>query len=131
MDIFEQQADKMVEEMLNQKPLTEHSFKHELISVLDDGRVQVKITCDNEWLKKPVYVITNNEQIGITPFHKGHVVRLTTHDEQGNLSVLFGYFDETSFETDENLYIDGICKTLISGPTEDFFGTYGESITAN
>jgi hypothetical protein len=126
MDTIEQQADEMVSEFLNKQPATKCEYKHERVAVIEDGRVQVKITCDNEWLEKPVSVITNNDQIGITPFGKGHVAKLITNDEQGQSVVLFGYFDEYDLRAvDENLYIDGICKTLISGSTEQTFGSYG------
>jgi hypothetical protein len=125
MDTIEQQTNEMVSELLNSQPATKCEYKHQQVAVLEDGRVQVKITCDNEWLEKPITVITNNDQIGITPFDNGHISKLNAHDEKGDLVVLYGFFPEYLLrETDENLYIDGICKTLISGATSNFFGTY-------
>lgn len=125
MDIMEQQADELVEKVLASLPATFCEYKHERVAVLEDGRVQVKITCDSEWLTKPLSVITNNDQIGITPFQNGHVSKLNAHDDQGELVVLYGFFPEDGLrDSDENVYIDGICKTLISGATNDLFGTY-------
>jgi hypothetical protein len=110
--------------------MTELQFKHESVGFLEDGRVQVKITCENEWLDKPISVITNNDQIGITPFDKGHIARLKAYDEQDELIVIYGYFAEKYLrDRDENVYIDGICDSLISGATEDLFGGYDGYIT--
>lgn len=94
MDTIEQHTDEMVHEFLNKQPVTKCEYKHERVAVLEDVRVQVKITCDDEWLEKPVSVVTNNDQIGITPFGTVHVAKLITNDEQGQSVVLLGYFDE-------------------------------------
>tara|TARA_R110002060_G_scaffold78300_3_gene91232 strand:+ start:5407 stop:5787 length:381 start_codon:yes stop_codon:yes gene_type:complete len=125
MDTMEQQADELVEKVLASQPATFCEYKHERVAVLEDGRVQVKITCQSEWLEKPLSVITNNDQIGITPFQNGHVSKLNAHDDEGKLVELFGFFAEEGLrDSDENVYIDGICKTLISGATNDLFGAY-------
>lgn len=109
--------------------MTELQFKHESVGFLEDGRVQVKITCENEWLDKSISVITNNDQIGITPFDKGHIARLKAYDEQDELIVIYGYFTEEYLrDRDENLYIDGICNSLISGASEGLFGGYDRYI---
>jgi len=126
MESFEGLLKQQSDSVLNYQPSTECVFKYQKIEVLDNGRFQIKITCDNEWLQKAISVITNNNQIGITPFGAGHIAKLNAHDEQGGLVVLYGYFSEEDLrELDENLYIDGICKTLTYGSTEEFFGSYG------
>ena len=100
-------------------------FKHERVGVLEDGRVKVKITCDNEWLEQPVSVITNDDRIGITPFGKGHVAKVIAHKKNGDLVELYGYFPEEGVrDRDELLYFAGICKTLSSGATSEVFGKY-------
>jgi len=109
--------------------MTELQFKHESVGFLEDGRVQVKITCENEWLDKPISVITNNDQIGITPFDKGHIAKLNAYDEQNKLIIIYGYFSEEYLrDRDENLYLEGICNSLISGASEGLFGGYDRYI---
>jgi hypothetical protein len=118
-----------LEKVISGEKHTECEYTQKFIKVLDDGRVQAKITCDNEWLEEPVSVITNDDRIGVTPFHKGHVAKLVAQKDNGDEVILYGYFPENIGggpvrEKDENHYIDGICQTLISGPTHDLFGGY-------
>jgi hypothetical protein len=95
------------------------------VAVFEDGRVQVKITCENEWLEKSVSVITNHDQIVITPFDNCYISKLNAHDESGELVILHGFIPEHLLcDADENVYVDGICKILILGAENDFFGTY-------
>ena len=114
---------------MNAEPSTKLPFKHERVGVLDDGRVQVKITCENEWLEKTVCVITNNGRIGITPFGKGHIAKLNAYDEQDESVVIYGYFSEDDLrDADEDVYIAGTCNSLIQGATEKLFGGYDRNI---
>lgn len=107
------------------KQIKSKYFKHKYINTCEDGRVKVKITCYNNWLDKEISVITNNDQIGITPFGAGHIAKLNAHDEQNELIVLFGYFCEDDLrDSDENVYIEGICDSLTEGATENLFGGY-------
>lgn len=117
--------DEMVQNILTAPRATECEFKHKWVGILDDGRVQVRITCYNEILEESVSVITNDDRIGFMPFGHAHIAKLIAHDEQGDSVEIYGYFSEEGLRVeDENLYIDGICKTLISGSTEQFFGIY-------
>lgn len=118
-----------MERMISGEKLTECKYTQKFIKILNDGRVQAKITCVNEWLEDSVSVITNDDRIGITPFHNGHVAKLVAQKDNGDEVILYGYFPENTGggpvrENDENHYIDGICQTLISGPTDDLFGGY-------
>jgi hypothetical protein len=123
--LFQEEFDRSVEESINRKPATTCKFKNKLINVGGDGRYQVAITCENEWLEKEVTVITNAGNIGITPFPGGHVSFLKAHDQNGNKLIIRGFFEgEGLREGDENIYIDGICKTLISGSHNDELGSY-------
>lgn len=99
-------------------------FKHERVGTLLDGRVQVKITCENEWLEEHVSVITNDEKIGYTPFFKGHLTRITAQKASGEEVSLYGYFSEEQMDGDDVTYLAGICQTLTSGTTHDFYGKY-------
>lgn len=119
----------VLERMLSGEKRTECKYTPKFIKTLNDGRVQAKITCDNEWLEESVSVITNDDRIGVTPFHKGHVAKLVAQKDNGDEVILYGYFPENTGgvpvrENDENHYIDGICQTLIYGPTNDLFGGY-------
>jgi hypothetical protein len=107
------------------KPIEPKAFKHKYIGTCEDGRVKVKITCHNERLDEEVSVITNNDQIEITPFGTGHIAKLEAHNSQNQLVVIYGYFSEDNLrDADENLYIEGICDSLIEGTTESLFGSY-------
>jgi len=107
------------------KQISSRKFKHEYVGTCDDGRVKIKITCYNQWLEKEISVITNNDQIGISPFNVAHISKLNAHNEQNELIVLFGYFCEHDLrDSDENVYIEGICDSLIDGVTDNLFGGY-------
>ena len=100
-------------------------FKHERMGVLDDGRVQVRLTCHNEWLEEDLSVVTNTDQIGVTPFGKGHIAKVIAQKENGEEVTLYGYFPEENTRAyDELEYAAGICITLASGATEECFGNY-------
>jgi hypothetical protein len=124
---FLKELDEQVEQARKyfNKPIEPKEFTHKYIGTCEDGRVKVKITCHNEWLDEEVSVITNNDQIGISPFGTGHIAKLNVHGEEHGLVVLYGYFSEDNLrEADENLYIEGICDSLIDGATESLFGSY-------
>lgn len=109
--------------------ITKCEYKQEFVKVLEDGRVQAKITCENEWLGEAVSVITNDDRIGITPLPMGHVAKVVAQKENGDNVTLYGFFPESTTtqplrESDENLYFNGICLTLTSGPTNELFGGY-------
>lgn len=123
---------KTLEEQFEQSKelqIKSKDFKHKYISSCKDGRFKVKITCQNEWLDKEISVITNNDQIGITPFGCGHIARLNAYDEQGESLIIYGYFNEDNLrDADENVYINGICDSLKEGTTNNLFGGYNHNI---
>jgi len=114
-----------VKKTLNSKIITDCEFSHELINVLDDGRHQVKIDCFNEFLKEELSVVLNDDCIALLPFGNAHVAKIMAKNKRGEIVKLFGYFPEENLRSEDELnYIDGICKTLTAGATEETFGAY-------
>ncbi len=127
LKIVDEQLEQTTESFNNQ--ISSRKFKYKYAGTCDDGRVKTKITCYNQWLEKEISVITNNDQIGISPFNVAHISKLNAHNEQNELIVLFGYFCEHDLrDSDENVYIEGICDSLIDGVTDNLFGSYDRNM---
>lgn len=125
METLQQQIDRLAEESVNKEPATKLEFSQEFVSLCDDGRMKVKVTCHNEWLEQPVSVVLNDDRIGILPFEGGHLSKINAQTEVGESVLLFGFFPEVNLcSEDELLYIDGVCKTLTHGAEHGKFGNY-------
>lgn len=119
---------------LEKQQATRLPFESKRVGIHEDGRVKVQITCTNELLDASVSVVINDGNIGLIPFDNGHLARIDAQKSCGESIVLFGFFSETEKSEDghnyplrtgdECLYTDSICKTLIGGGTDAFFGSY-------
>lgn len=122
------EIDNAIDERLN-KDLNElaelEKFKHENIGTCADGRSKVQITCRNEYLDHDVSVVLNDDSIGIFPYFEGHIAKMNVQGIKEVNITLYGYFPGMIRSSDEVEYIEGVVKTLRSGATNDFFGSYG------
>jgi len=122
------EIENAIDEKLN-KYLSElaevEKFKHENICTCEDGRSKVQITCRNEYLDHDVSVVLNDDSIGIFPYFDGHIAKINVLGVKEENITLYGYFPGMIRSPDEVEYIEGVVKTLRSGATNDFFGSYG------
>jgi hypothetical protein len=106
-------------------------YKFEDLSIKTDPLNKIKLTCFNEILAQELSVITNDDNINISPFGKlGHLAKIIARTKNGKKIELIGHFTETEHSSDDFKYVSGIITTLISGSPIENFGRYDYKIVS-